>query len=69
MCATRRAHYRTAEHRNLTETTVTALDRQDGILEAIRCHSHRSGDERQLLRHLFLFIGADPNTGWLSSRA
>jgi thioredoxin reductase (NADPH) len=51
----------------LTETTVTALDGQDGILEEIRCRSHRSGDERKLLiRHLFLFIGADPNTDWLS---
>jgi hypothetical protein len=52
----------------LTETTVTALDGQDGILEAIRCHSHRSGDERKLaIRHLFLFNGADPNTDWLKS--
>ena len=51
----------------LTETTVTALDGQDGILEAIRCRSHRSGDESKLaIRHLFLFIGADPNTDWLS---
>jgi len=24
----------------LTETTVTALDEQDGFLEAIRCRSH-----------------------------
>ena|SRR6516162_9332585 len=38
----------------LTETTVTALDGQDGILEAIRCRSHRSGDEKKLaIRHLF----------------
>jgi thioredoxin reductase (NADPH) len=51
----------------LTETTVAALDGQDGILEAIRCRSHRSGNERKLaIRHLFLFIGADPNTDWLS---
>src|SRR5271155_1698168 len=51
----------------LTETTVTALEGQDGILEAIRCRSHRSGKEAKLaIRHLFLFIGADPNTGWLS---
>jgi thioredoxin reductase (NADPH) len=51
----------------LTETTVTALDGQDGILEEIRCRSHRSGDEKKLaIRHLFLFIGADPNTDWLS---
>ena len=51
----------------LTETMVTALDGQDGILEEIRCRSHRSGNERKLsIRHLFLFIGADPNTDWLS---
>jgi hypothetical protein len=29
----------------LTETTVTALEGQDGILEAIRCHSQRSSEE------------------------
>jgi thioredoxin reductase (NADPH) len=51
----------------LTETTVTALEGQDGILEAIRCRSHRSGEEAKFaIRHLFIFIGADPNTGWLS---
>jgi thioredoxin reductase (NADPH) len=51
----------------LTETTVTALEGQDGVLEAIRCRSRRSGEElKRAVRHLFLFIGADPNTGWLS---
>jgi thioredoxin reductase (NADPH) len=51
----------------LTEATVTALEGQDGILEAIRCRSHRSDEERKFaIRHLFLFIGAEPNTGWLS---
>jgi thioredoxin reductase (NADPH) len=51
----------------LTETTVTALEGQDGVLEAIRCRSRRSGEEiRRAIRHLFLFIGADPNTTWLS---
>jgi thioredoxin reductase (NADPH) len=51
----------------LTETTVTALEGQDGALEAIRCRSRRSGEEvRRAIRHLFLFIGADPNTDWLS---
>ena len=54
----------------LTETTVTALEGQDGVLEAIRCRSHRSGEEiRRAIRHLFLFIGADPNTDWLSGSA
>jgi thioredoxin reductase (NADPH) len=51
----------------LTETTVTALEGQDGILEAIRCRSRRSGEElKRAIRHVFLFIGADPNTDWLS---
>ena len=51
----------------LTQTAVTALEGQDGILEAIRCRSHRSGVEvRRAIRHLFLFIGAEPNTAWLS---
>jgi thioredoxin reductase (NADPH) len=44
-----------------------ALEGQDGILEAIRCRSQRSGEElRRAIRHLFLFIGAEPNTEWLS---
>jgi thioredoxin reductase (NADPH) len=51
----------------LTETTVTALEGQEGVLEAIRCRSRRSGEGiRHAIRHLFLFIGADPNTTWLS---
>ena len=51
----------------VTETTVSALEGRDGVLEAIRCRSRRSGEEtRRALRHLFLFIGADPNTMWLS---
>jgi thioredoxin reductase (NADPH) len=37
------------------------------MLQAIRCRSHLSGDERACrIRHLFLFIGADPNTDWLA---
>jgi thioredoxin reductase (NADPH) len=51
----------------LTQTTVAALEGQDGILQAIRCRSHRSGQEvRRAIHHLFLFIGAEPHTGWLS---
>ena len=51
----------------LAQTTVDALEGQDGILEAIRCRSHRSGEEvKRAIRHLFLFIGAEPHTGWLS---
>jgi thioredoxin reductase (NADPH) len=51
----------------LTETTVTALEGEDGFLKAIRYSSRRSGEEiSHAIRHLFLFIGADPNTTWLS---
>jgi thioredoxin reductase (NADPH) len=51
----------------LTETKVTVLEGQDGVLRAIRYRSRRSGEEiSRAIRHLFLFIGADPNTIWLS---
>jgi thioredoxin reductase (NADPH) len=51
----------------LPNTSVIALDGQEGILETIRCRSHGSGQERACaIRHLFLFIGADPNTDWLA---
>jgi thioredoxin reductase (NADPH) len=49
------------------QAEVTALEGQDGILRAVRCRSHRSGDEvKHTIRHLFLFIGAEPHTAWLS---
>jgi thioredoxin reductase (NADPH) len=54
----------------MTQTAVTALHGQGGILEAIRCRSHLSGEEEtRAIRHLFLFIGAEPNTDWFSGPA
>jgi len=51
----------------LTQTAVSALEGRDGVLEAIRCRSHRSGEEvKRAIRHLFLFIGAEPSTEWLA---
>jgi thioredoxin reductase (NADPH) len=51
----------------MRDTSVTALAGTGGILEAIRYRSHRSGEERKCaIRHLFLFIGAEPNTDWLA---
>ena len=48
-------------------TSVSALNGSDGMLQAIRCRAHLSGDERTCpIRHLFLFIGAEPNTDWLA---
>jgi thioredoxin reductase (NADPH) len=49
------------------QAEVCAFEGQGGILEAIRWRSLPSDQEtRRSIRHLFLFIGAEPNTGWLS---
>ena len=48
----------------LTNAEVTGLEGSNGRLEAIRWRQN-GVDERCELRHLFLFIGADPNTNWL----
>jgi thioredoxin reductase (NADPH) len=50
----------------LTQATVTAVEGRDGMLEGIRWRQGASDQEvRRSIRHLFLFIGADPNTDWL----
>jgi thioredoxin reductase (NADPH) len=52
----------------LTQTEVSALEGPDGMLEAIRWRHRKTGAEtRREIRHLFLLIGADPNTDWLAS--
>jgi len=48
----------------LTRTEVSGLEGRDGRLDAITWRA-RGKDERRDIRHLFLFIGADPNTDWL----
>jgi len=50
----------------LTQTNVTGLEGRDGVLEAIRWRPKSGADVRRAIAHLFLFIGADPNTQWLS---
>jgi len=51
----------------VTESEVVALEGHGGMLEAARWRNRRSGQEtRRNIRHMFLFIGADPNTAWLS---
>ncbi|MFA5898877.1 MAG: FAD-dependent oxidoreductase [Hyphomicrobium sp.] len=48
----------------LLRAEVTGLEGTDGRLEAVRWR--QGGHEaRHDIRHLFLFIGADPNTNWL----
>jgi thioredoxin reductase (NADPH) len=51
----------------VTQARVTGLEGRDGMLEAIRWRQGESAAEtRRPIRHLFLFIGAQPNTDWLA---
>jgi thioredoxin reductase (NADPH) len=51
----------------LLHTEVNALEGRDGFLQAVRWRNRPTGEETRLpIRHLFLFIGAEPNTSWLS---
>ena len=55
------------DHREFAvETKVTGLEGRDGVLEAIRWRQGSGEEVRRPIQHLFLFIGADPNTDWLS---
>jgi len=51
----------------VTEATITALEGNNGMLDAICWHRGRSDETvRRAIRHLFLFIGAVPSSEWLS---
>jgi thioredoxin reductase (NADPH) len=51
----------------VTNAHVTALEGSGGMLEAIRWQQTGAAEEtRKEIKHLFLFIGADPNTDWLA---
>ena len=51
----------------LTGTEVEALEGDEGSLRTVRWRNRASGVETtRPIRHLFLFIGADPNTDWLA---
>jgi thioredoxin reductase (NADPH) len=51
----------------LTGTEVTGLEGQGGALEAIRWRDSAGQEEQCRIQHLFLFIGAEPNTDWLKA--
>jgi thioredoxin reductase (NADPH) len=54
----------------VTSAEVSGLEGRDGALEAIRWRQHGAhGETRRAIRHLFLFIGAEPNTAWLAAGA
>ena len=47
---------------------VSGLEGSNGMLQAVRWRHGASGEEiRRPISHLFLFIGAEPNTDWLAS--
>jgi thioredoxin reductase (NADPH) len=51
----------------LTRSEISALEGHEGNLESVRWHNRTSGEEMaHPIRHLFLFIGADPNSDWLA---
>jgi thioredoxin reductase (NADPH) len=52
----------------LPHTEIAALDGGPAGLSAVRWRNRKTGEERDApVRNLFLFIGADPETDWLSS--
>ena len=51
----------------VTGAEISGLEGRDGMLDAVRWRDRPSGNEvRRPVNHLFLFIGADPNTDWLA---
>ncbi|HWY14620.1 MAG TPA: FAD-dependent oxidoreductase [Rhizomicrobium sp.] len=52
----------------LAETELAALEGENGHLDSVRWVHRPSGREtRRPVRHLFLFMGAEPNADWLAS--
>jgi len=49
----------------LTQAGITGLEGQNGVLDAVRWR-HNGAETRRPIRHVFNFIGADPNTDWLA---
>jgi thioredoxin reductase (NADPH) len=50
----------------LIETKITGLEGSDGRLERVHWRRGTGEDDTRPIRHLFLFIGAAPNTRWLA---
>jgi thioredoxin reductase (NADPH) len=49
------------------ESEVVALEGEGEAMQRVRWRNHRTGEQTARdAAHLFLFIGAEPNTGWLS---
>jgi thioredoxin reductase (NADPH) len=51
----------------ITRSEIFELEGDGGQLSAVRCRNIDTGDEHGCeISHLFLFIGAQPNTAWLA---
>ena len=51
----------------VTDVTISGLEGRGNMLEAVRWQISATGQEvSRAIKHLFLFIGAEPNTEWLS---
>jgi thioredoxin reductase (NADPH) len=51
----------------LTRTEISGLEGKDGMLAAVRWRDASAKETRHPTRHIFSFIGVDPNTDWLTS--
>ena len=49
----------------LLETEVVALEGENGVLRRVRWRHGSDEPSTHSVAHLFLFIGAEPNSGWL----
>jgi len=50
----------------LTQTNISALEGRDGAIETIRWRDKSGNETSRAIAHLFLLIGAAPNTKWLA---
>ena len=51
----------------VTRAQVSVLEGRNGLLEAVRWRAAAAGENvHRPIRHLFLFIGAEPNSDWLT---
>jgi thioredoxin reductase (NADPH) len=50
----------------VTGAQISKLSGHDGVLESLQWRDATGAEVQRPIRHLFLFIGADPNTDWLA---
>jgi thioredoxin reductase (NADPH) len=50
----------------ILQSQITALKGNNGVLQRVHWRGGTSEEVCRPIGHLFLFIGAEPNTGWLS---